>query len=103
MILKHVLENILCIDESKVELFGRQWSCYIWRKPNTEFQKNNIILTVKPGGGSVMVWGCFAASGSGQLAVIEGKHEFCSLPENPKGDDAAADIIIKMLMHQNIN
>ncbi len=38
----------------------------------TAFQKQNIILTVKYGGGSVMVWGCFAASGPGRLAVING-------------------------------
>ncbi|KAK3571282.1 hypothetical protein QTP86_005922 [Hemibagrus guttatus] len=40
---------------------------------NTAFQKKNIIPTVKYGGGSVMVWGCFAASGPGRLAVINGK------------------------------
>ncbi len=37
----------------------------------TAFQKQNIIPTVKYGG-SVMVWGCFAASGPGRLAVING-------------------------------
>uniref|UniRef100_A0A8C4T2A2 Tc1-like transposase DDE domain-containing protein n=1 Tax=Erpetoichthys calabaricus TaxID=27687 RepID=A0A8C4T2A2_ERPCA len=47
-------------------------SRYIWRKRNTAFQKKNIIPTVKYGGGSVMVWGCFAASGPGRLAVIDG-------------------------------
>uniref|UniRef100_A0A0E9WS07 Uncharacterized protein n=1 Tax=Anguilla anguilla TaxID=7936 RepID=A0A0E9WS07_ANGAN len=36
----------------------------------------NIIPTVKCG--SVTVWGCFAASGPGQLAIIEGNHQFCS-------------------------
>ncbi|KAI4874865.1 hypothetical protein NFI96_034437 [Prochilodus magdalenae] len=42
---------------------------YIWRKNNNAFQKKNIIPTVKYGGGSVMVWGCFAASaGPGRLA-----------------------------------
>ncbi len=45
---------------------------YIWRKGNTTFQKKNIILTVKYGGDSVMVWGCFAASGPGRLTVING-------------------------------
>ncbi|MBN3289611.1 TCB1 transposase, partial [Polypterus senegalus] len=47
-------------------------SRYIWRKRNTAFQKKNIIPTVKYSGGSVMVWGCFAASGPGRLAVIDG-------------------------------
>ncbi|KAF7654779.1 hypothetical protein LDENG_00064760 [Lucifuga dentata] len=63
-------ENILWTDETKVELYGRCASRYIWCKTNTAFQKKNIIPTVKHGGGSVMVWGCFAASGPGRLAVI---------------------------------
>ncbi len=49
---------------------------YIWHKSNTAFQKKNIIPTVKyhggGGGGSVTVWGCFAASGPARLAVIIG-------------------------------
>ncbi len=65
-------ENTLWTDETKVELFGRCVSHYIWHKSNTAFQKKNIIPTVKYGGGSVMVWGCFAASGPGRLAVING-------------------------------
>ncbi len=65
-------ENTLWTDETKVELFGRCVSHYIWRKSNTAFQKKNIIPTVKYGDGSVMVWGCFAASGPGRLAAING-------------------------------
>ncbi len=53
--------NILW-TETKVELFGRCVSRYIWRKTNTAFHKKNIIPTVKHGGGSVMV----------QLAIIDG-------------------------------
>ncbi|KAK3556132.1 hypothetical protein QTP70_005614 [Hemibagrus guttatus] len=50
------------------------WSVshYVWHKSNTAFQKKNIIPIVKYGGGSVMAWGCFAASGPGILAVING-------------------------------
>lgn len=47
--------NILWTDATKVELFGRCVSRYIWRKTNTAFHKKNIIPTVKHGGGSVMV------------------------------------------------
>ncbi len=54
------------------ELFGRCVSRYIWSKTNTGFHQKNIILTVKHGGGSVTVWGCFADSGPGWLAIIDG-------------------------------
>ncbi|KAK3543336.1 hypothetical protein QTP70_018072 [Hemibagrus guttatus] len=50
----------------------RSVSHYVWRKSNTAFQKKDITPTVKYGGVSVMVWGCFAASGPGRLAVING-------------------------------
>uniref|UniRef100_A0A9J8BH47 Transposase n=1 Tax=Cyprinus carpio carpio TaxID=630221 RepID=A0A9J8BH47_CYPCA len=40
-------------------------------KPTQHFIKN-IIATVKHGGGSVMVWGCFAASGPVRLTIIDG-------------------------------
>lgn len=69
---QHFWENTLWTDETKVELYGRCVSQYIWRKSHTAFQKKNIIPTVKYGDGSVMVWGCFAASGPGRLAVING-------------------------------
>ncbi|KAK3556981.1 hypothetical protein QTP70_022323 [Hemibagrus guttatus] len=53
-------ENILMIPKT----FGKIL-CGLMR------QKLNF-LEVKYGGGSVMVWGCFAASGPGRLAVING-------------------------------
>ena len=49
---KH-LNNILWSDETKIELFGLNAKCHIWRKPGT-------ITTVKRGG-SIMLWGCFSA------------------------------------------
>lgn len=30
---------------------------HVWRKPNTAFQENNLIPSVKHRGGIVMVWG----------------------------------------------
>ncbi len=40
-------------------------------KPTPHFIKRTSYQ-VKHGGGSVMVWGCFAASGPGRLAIIDG-------------------------------
>ena len=57
---------ILCSDETKIELFGLSAKCHIWRKPGT-------IPTVKHGGGSIMLWGCFSAAGTGRIIQIKGK------------------------------
>lgn len=55
-----------------MEVFERCGSCYIWLRPNTTFLNKNIVSAVKNGGGSVKMWGCFAASGPRKLAIIDG-------------------------------
>ena len=52
-------------DETKIEL-GLNAKRHIWRNPDT-------IATVKHGGGSIMLWGCFSAAGTGRLIRIEAK------------------------------
>uniref|UniRef100_A0AAZ3PMZ7 Tc1-like transposase DDE domain-containing protein n=1 Tax=Oncorhynchus tshawytscha TaxID=74940 RepID=A0AAZ3PMZ7_ONCTS len=52
--------------KNKIELFGLNAKCHIWRKPGT-------IPTVKHGGGSFILWGCFSAAGTGRLVRIERK------------------------------
>ena len=58
--------KILWADETKFKIFGLNAKCHIWRKPGT-------IPTVKHGGGSVMLWGCFSAAGTVRLVRIKGK------------------------------
>ncbi|CAJ0926274.1 unnamed protein product [Ranitomeya imitator] len=43
--------------------------------------KRNIIPTVKYGGGSVMLWGCFAASGPGRLGLCAHIADFAVDPQ----------------------
>ena len=58
--------KIIWSDETKIELFGLNAKCDIWRKPGT-------TPTVKHGGGNIMLWGCLSAAGTERLVGIEGK------------------------------
>ena len=53
-------------DETKIELFGLNDKSHVWKKPGN-------IPSVKHGGGSIMLWECFSAAGTGKLVRIEGK------------------------------
>lgn len=54
--------NIIWTDETKVEMCGQHAQCHVWRKLNTYHHKH-LIPTVQHGGGGVMIWACFAATG----------------------------------------
>ena len=58
--------KILSSDETSIELFGLTAKRLVWMNPDT-------IPTVKHGGGSIMLWVCFSAAGTGRLVRIEGK------------------------------
>ena len=58
---KHVEEGTLVSPGAKR---------YVWRKPNTAHPREHTIPTVKHGGGSIMLWGCFSSAGTGKLVRI---------------------------------
>ena len=59
-------KNIQWSDETKIEVFGLNVKHHTWRKPGT-------IHTVKHGGGSILLWRCYSAEGTGRLVRIERK------------------------------
>lgn len=65
-------DDVLFSDESKFNVFGCDGSLRVWRKRNEEMKSCNLRPTVKHSA-SVMVWGCMAASGVGQLVFIDEK------------------------------
>ncbi|KAL0203521.1 hypothetical protein M9458_001539, partial [Cirrhinus mrigala] len=65
--------KILWSDETKIEHIGLNAKRHVWKKPGTAHHPANTIPTVKHGGGSIMLWGCFSAAGTRRLVRIEGK------------------------------
>lgn len=64
-------EKVLWSDETKIELFGPNSVCRVWRRKKEEYHPKNTIPTVKHGGGCIMLWGCFSAQGTGRLHCIK--------------------------------
>jgi transposase len=64
--------KILWSDESKFDLFGSDGIHYVRRPVGMRNDVRYQIPTVKHGGGSVMVWGCFSRLETGPIFRIQG-------------------------------
>jgi len=64
--------KVVWSDESKFQVFGSDGRQYYWKNENEPLRDSHIKPTVKFGGGSVFVWGCFTISGVGYLCKIDG-------------------------------
>lgn len=78
-------DKVLFSDESKYNIFKCDGRVRVWRRPNTEFDPSNVQQTVKHGGGGVLVWGCMASAGVGELVFIDSimdKHIYLDILKN---------------------
>lgn len=55
------------------QIFGTPGAVYVRRRVGEAYDPQCVVPTVKFGGGSVMVWGCMASSGTGLLFTCDGR------------------------------
>ncbi|GFT09152.1 transposable element Tcb1 transposase [Trichonephila clavipes] len=66
-------KKVIFSDESKLEIFTPPDIRKIGRKNKTALEPKNVLPTLKYGGGNVLVWGCVAHNGAGNLAFTDSK------------------------------
>ncbi len=64
--------HVLWSDESKINLFGSDGVKRVWWQPGEDYKDKFVLPSVKHVGGSVKVWGCMSAAGTGELQFIKG-------------------------------
>ena len=102
--------NFFFSNESKCNIHGSDGREKVWRKPNTELNRNNTSGTVKHGGGSAMVWGGMSAYRVGNLVFIDrimDRHKYWdilkgNLEDSAKKWDLKGHISSNKIMTQNI-
>ncbi|GFX94177.1 transposable element Tc1 transposase [Trichonephila clavipes] len=64
-------KKVIFGDKIKFNIFRSDGHRTVWGKPNTALDSKKLRPTVKHGGNSVMVWGCMASNGIGNLVFID--------------------------------
>ena len=71
MMTENEIKSIVFSDESKFNLKYSDSKVHVWKKPQEGLNIKNVAQTVKFGGGSIMVWGCFSYNGVEKFHFIE--------------------------------
>ncbi len=71
--------HVLWSDETKIHLFGSDGFKHVWWQPGEEYKDKCVLLTVKHGGGSVMVWGCMSAAGTQFIEGTMNANMYCDI------------------------
>lgn len=64
-------KRVVFSDETKINIWGSNGCTYYWTQPDSPLRANHINVTVKHGGGSLMMWGCMAYRGVGYGCHIQ--------------------------------
>ena len=64
-------KRVIFSDETKINIWGSDGCKFYWSRPGDVLQAHHLDLTVKHGGGSLMMWGCITYAGIGYGCHIE--------------------------------
>jgi transposase len=64
-------KKVVWSDETKINIWGSDGVKYFWSRDGDPIQDHHLDLTVKHGGGSLMMWGCITHKGVGYGCHIE--------------------------------
>lgn len=62
--------QVVFSDETKVNIWGSDGCKYYWTRPGDPLQPHHLDITVKHGGGSLMLWGCITSEGPGYACQV---------------------------------
>ena len=65
-------KRVVFSDETKINVWGSDGCKYYWSRPGDDLKPHHLDLTVKHGGGSIMMWGCMTYWGSGYACQVYG-------------------------------
>ena len=66
-------KRVIWSDETKINRLGSDGRKWVWKKAGEGLSNRTVQGTVKFGGGSLMLWGCFGWDGVGWATRIEGR------------------------------
>lgn len=98
-------ENVLFSDETKINLFHSDGRMYVRRGSDSGLEERYLKPTVKHGGGSLMIWGCFSSKGVGRFEFIDGTmdaRKYIGIL-NRSMDSSAADLGLSDYIFQQDN
>ena len=62
--------QVVFSDETKINIWGSDGCKYYWTQPGDVLRSHHIDLSVKHGGGKLIMWGCITSEGPGYACQV---------------------------------
>ncbi|KAG0804105.1 hypothetical protein G6F20_012964 [Rhizopus arrhizus] len=90
--------RVVFSDETKVNVWGSDGCKYYWSRPEDPLKPHHIDVTVKHGGGSLMMWGCMTHEGPGTVLNCAGISRTIARHTTPKHHTPSSSFDSKVKM-----